>query len=643
MITAAFWLLTGIATAKQLHFTVLHTSDEHSSLLPVPFINYHMGERDFASGGFAKLAALVKEIRAQQADTQVLLLSSGDFTGGTPFSWLILKNQSSELEIMRRLGYNATTIGNHEFDYGPQILADYLLRSGSTTNSLPVIASNLVAPENHDLNRAGIRKNLLLSLSNGLKVGIFALFGKGVHRVSPDAKPVNFSDQHKTAQEQIIALKTAGAQVIIALTHSGINEDRELAAAVPGIHLILGGHDHLQFEKPEQIENTLIMHSGYYLQTMGQLDLAWDLEEQRLKLCNQLTKAPLLHHIDSSIKEDAEIAGIVNGYLSLLDEFIATFTESEFTDSRQIIARSDFVLARGEAFSESTVGNFITDAMRFETEKVTGEKVDFAIQANGTIRGSLLIGSGKDNAGKICLFDLISISSMGCGPDQNPGYPLVSLYFTGEEIYKLLEISALLPQLWGDIYFLQYSGLRYSYDPRRTFWIKQLPFINKPLPAYRSILSAEKLATSGTLSAENVYTALDSSRDKLYHLVTTRYLAAYLPMIGTRLPRLKLTIKNKQGQPVSLDDTIIRDKGREFKVWEATTRYAASFARGTDGLPIIPERYRKTEGRITVGKGSWLWLWPIVTGITAMLILLLLACHFLRRRRSKKPSSPDTQ
>ena len=632
-----FCLLSAAATAaSELPFTVLHTSDEHSSLLPVPFINYRMGEQDLAAGGFARLATLIKRIRAQKAEIPVLLLSSGDFIGGTPFSWLILKNQSPELEIMRRLDYNATTLGNHEFDYGSQILADYLCRPAQTHNWLPVIASNLVAPEDHDINKAGIRKNLLLNLSNGLKIGIFAILGKGVHQVSPEAKPLDFVDQHQTAREQIKLLKTSGAQVIIALTHAGITEDRALAETVPGINLILGGHDHLQFEQPERIGTTLIMHSGYYLQTLGQLDLVWNTEQQTLNLCNKLSKAPLLHKIDSSIEEDADIAEMVNDYLSLLNGFIASFTTGELYDSRQIIAKSDFALTRDKPFSESGVGNFITDAMRFETEKVTGEKVDFAIQANGTIRGSLLIGSNAQNQGQISLFDLISINSMGSGLDHNPGYPLVSLYFTGEEIYRLLEISVLLPQLWGDIYFLQHSGLRYSYDPQRTFWVRLLPFINKPIPAYRSILKAEKLTIHGASPAEDVYTALDSDTNRLYHLVTTRYLATYLPMIGSRLPRLKLTVKNKQGQPIDLDDAIIHDRGREFKAWEATARFAASFARGADGLPAIPERYHSTEGRIAVVQGPWLWLWPIIAGISAIVILLVLTRYFLRLRKKKQ-------
>lgn len=631
--------MLGQAQAEQLRFTVLHTSDEHSSLQPVPLINYQPGEPDQATGGFARLATLISNIREQKKDTPVLLFSSGDFIGGTPFSWLILKNQSPELEIMHRLNYSAATIGNHEFDYGSQGLADYFNRLQNQHKLPPIIASNLIVPDGHAISSSKISRHQLMHLGNGLRVGIFALLGKGAHRVSPDAKPLDFADQHTTAHEQVAWLNKSGAQVVIALTHCGIAEDRELAAAVPGIHLILGGHDHLQFDKPEIASGTLIMHSGYYTQNLGQLDLAWDTDKQAMQLLNQQTSAPILHQINSSIPEDPEISAIIGGYRSQLNQFIASFTGNVFTDVSQIIARSDFELKCHTPFAESTVGNFVTDAMRIESEKVTGEKVDFAIQANGTIRGDLLTGSDKNNSGRISFFDLISISAMGSGPDGEPGYPLVSFYLTGQEVYRLLEIAALLPEIWGDVYFLQFSGLRYTYDPERTFWFRRIPWLNKPLPAHRSVLSAELVKQAGNAATTDTNETINPSSDRLYHLVTTRYLATYLPMVGSRLPALQLTTKNRLGQQISLDEAIIRNKGREFKIWEATARYAESFAQGTDGLPVFPERYRTTEGRIKTGKGTWLWLYPIIATLAAGGLFIVILLNLLRRR--KKQRQPD--
>jgi hypothetical protein len=110
-------------------------------------------------------------------------------------------------------------------------------------------------------------------------------------------------------------------------------------------------------------------------------------------------------------------------------------------------------------------------------------------------------------------------------------------------------------------------------------------------------------------------------------------------MIGSRLPALKLTIKNRLGKQISIDEAIIRDKGREFKIWEATARYAASFAKGTDGLPVFPDRYRTTEGRIKTGKGTWLWLWPLIATLVAGCLFVAILLYLLRRR--KKQRQPD--
>lgn len=627
--------LTISANATLQHFTVLHTADEHSSLMPVPLVDYYPGTHDLATGGFARLATLVKNLRAKNRDKPLLLLSSGDFIGGTPFSWLILTQRSPELAIMYELGYHATTIGNHEFDYGSQGLADYLNRLYDQEKLLPVVVSNLQTPAAHSINQAGIKKHLLLKLNNGLQIGIFALFGKSAHRVSPDAKPFTFADQIETARSQVEQLKQLGAQIIIALTHSGIVEDRELAQSVAGIHLILGGHDHLRFTQPEKVNQTLIMHSGFYTQNLAELPLTWNTDTQQLELDTKNTASPILHKIDSQLTEDQQIAAMVNTCRRQLDTFIASFTSGRFADIRQTIGHSAFDLPRNQPFSETTVGNFVTDAMRIETEKLLEKQVDFAVQANGVIRGGLLTGHGKSNSGNISLYDLISISSMGTGPDGLPGYPLVSLYLTGNEIYRLLEIAAILPQLWGDIYFLQFSGLRYTYDKERTFWIRKIPWLNLPWPAYRSVLSAERLIRSGETPGADVYETLEKSDSRLYHLVTTHYLATYLPMVGSRLPRLKLTIKNRKGDVISLNDAIIRDNDREFKVWEATARYLASFEKNKNSLPEIPERYRTPEGRINPGNGGWLWLWPLMSAFVVM-IMLLIYLHYRFRRKNKK-------
>lgn len=619
--------------ASELRFTIVHTSDEHSSLMPAPMADYVPGQTCPAMGGFARLSTLVERIRQQKNGLAepLLLLSSGDFIGGTPFSWLIQKELAPELDLMRRLGYVATTFGNHEFDYGPEKFVEYFKRGNPEPGAIVLLSANIVIPEDHVFNQLPIKEHLLLTLANGLKIGIFGLLGKGAHRLAPAARPLDFADQQDSARRAVAALKLAGAEVIIALTHAGINEDRELAQAVSGIDLILGGHDHIRTDPPEQVKNTLIMHSGYFLRSAGQLDLAFNRVTGGLRIRNNETSSPIIHELNSNIAEDPQLIRLVDDYRLKLNDFLASFTAGDFSDMGQIIARSEFALIKHQSVSETTVGNFITDAIRFETARITGDQVHFAFHANGIIRGNIIPGTLDATRGNITFFDLATLSGLGSGKDGEPGYPLVSFYLNETEVLNMLEIATLLPLLWGDVYFLQVSGLRYSYDPQRAFWFK-VPIINKPLPAYCSIRHAERYLGDG-LQSEPDYAVLSAWNTKLYHIATTHYLASYLPMVGKKLPRLNLVLKNKQGQPVELDDCLIKLNNREFKLWEAAARYARSFASDSRQIAVIPEYYRQTGGRITIVAGTPLWVGPLI----ALSAILLLVFAF---RLSKKRKSP---
>ncbi|NCB38424.1 MAG: bifunctional metallophosphatase/5'-nucleotidase [Erysipelotrichia bacterium] len=628
-------LLVGVpecVTAEEINFTILHTSDEHSSLLPAPLSEYLPGKTSPAVGGVARLATLVKQVREQKKNEPVLLLSSGDFSGGTPFAWLALKGQSAEIELMQKIGYAATVAGNHEFDYGPAVLADYFLRHQRSFATPQIVSSNLVVPTGHRFDQVKINRHLILSLAGGLKIGILGLMGKAAHRLSPAAAPLDFSDQHTAARREIAALKDAGADVIVALTHAGYYEDVALGESVEGIHLILGGHDHITLDPPKLAGSSILMHSGSYLQTLGQLDLAFDRGTGKLRLRNHETQFPFLRRLDSGVAEDPEIAAIVDRCFKELNQLVAGFTDGAFDDMHTAVARSDFALLKHQTLCETTIGDFIADAIRLETEKVVGQRVDFAMHANGIIRGGINPSTIAASAGEITLFDLVGTCGLGAGADGEPGYPLVSFYLTGAEILNLLEVATLLPILWNDVYFLQFSGLRYRYDPERAVWF-WLPFINKPLPAYRSILQVERFTGNGPQHG-NEFVPVTIGDTALYHVATTHYMASYLPMVGKKLPRLNLVLKDRFGRPVELNQTIVKLEGREFKLWEAAARYICSFEKGGGDLPVVPPCYRSLNDRITVADGPSLWLQPVI--VVCIVAAVVSVLFWWRRRKARR-------
>jgi UDP-sugar diphosphatase len=380
------------------------------------------------------------------------------------------------------------------------------------------------------------------------------------------------------------------------------------------------------------------MHSGAYLQSAGRLELSYDRSSDRISLRNHSEKIPYTYRLDKNFAQEAATAGMVKTSVESLNQTIAKFSGNSFNDIACTVAVSDFSLDRYQAGSETSIGNFITDAMRIEVEKITGRRVDIAMHANGIIRGGLHPATSANVRGNLSLYDLITVSSLGSGKDGQPGYGLVSFFLTEKEVINLLEISTLLPILWNDIYFLQFSGLRYQVDPQRAYWL-WLPIIDKPLPAYRSILAAELYTGPGIQNQES-FRQIDPEGTGLCHVVTTHYMASYLPMVGEKLPRLNIILKNAEGKPVDLDQTIIKIDNREFKLWEATLRYVAGFSTdNAEGQPgLLPEYYRSTGSRIIKVKGQSLWLWPGL-GLVCLLIIVALFL-LLRLRKSKEQSSP---
>jgi len=175
----------------------------------------------------------------------------------------------------------------------------------------------------------------------------------------------------------------------------------------------------------------------------------------------------------------------------------------------------------------------------------------------------------------------------------------------------VLEISVLLSQLLGNTYFLQTSGLTAVYDPHRAVLLT-LPIVDLPVPAGRSVLSAQLFTGSGIQEHQkDSFRSLPRRSDELFHVVTDYYLISFLPMVGELLPRFEVTLRDSEGTPVtSHEDLIIRKDGRELKVWEAVVSYGAS-------LGHMPETYREPSGRLTETRGIPLLLYP-----AAVLILL---------------------
>lgn len=645
LLVILFFGLTGNSFGKlqdnhdALRFTILHTNDEHAALVPRP-----QSESGFdgaqTRGGIARVASLIRDIRNQKrhTDEEVIVVSGGDYISGSPFSWLALRSEAPELRLLLESGYDVLTLGNHEFDYGPELLAEYLRVAGypELSKHTPIVASNTVIPENHPLDALGIQKSYIRTLENGLRIGFLGLMGAHAAGVAPMAEPVTFSGQIKAARSTVDQLISQDVDVIIMLSHSGEHEEAEFALAVPEIDVIIGGHTHSVISKPIVVGKTIIVQTGTEFEYVGKLELEFDRRSNTLSMLNMPSTdsaESYLIPITSEIPEDSKIKALVDEYGVKLSELISEMTYGQVTEYNQTIAKSDVTLVRTPMLAETPLGNFVADAMLVAAEKATSSRVDFVFQASGVIRGDLIPGKHPENDGAVTFYDLVSLIGLGSGPDMMPGYPMVSLYFTGEEVRRIIEISILLSELMGSTYFLQNARLLVDYDPDRAIYFK-IPFRGTPIPSAKSILNVSMYTGDGRQTNNpDDYVSLKKGDQTLYHVVTDYYNASFLPMVGEILPNLKLVMKNEIGNPIELKDRIIYYNGGEAKVWEAVVTYMMQQPINDEGVSVLDASYANTEGRMNKVKGTHILLWPSIFTFVLLISLILGFIYWYWRSR----------
>lgn len=237
--------ITAAAKGKQL--LILHTNDTHSCVIP---LNPNLADTMLAGrGGFLRHAAMIDQMRKE--DKELLLLDSGDFSQGSPY-YTMFKGDV-ETELMNIMGYDAATIGNHEFDFG----LDNMARLFKKVN-FPIVCAN------YDFTGTvveGLVKPYVVIKRKGVKIGIFGLSPKleGLVMASTCAG-VKYLDPIKTANDIADKLKNEEkCDVVICLSHLGWDEaglnDMEMMAKTRNIDLVLGGHSHSYFQKLNYVRN----------------------------------------------------------------------------------------------------------------------------------------------------------------------------------------------------------------------------------------------------------------------------------------------------------------------------------------------------------------------------------------------------
>lgn len=239
--------VTLTAAAKGRQLLILHTNDTHSCVLP---LNPNLADTMLAGrGGFLRRAAMIDQMRKEDKD--LLLLDSGDFSQGSPY-YTMFKGDV-ETELMNIMGYDAATIGNHEFDFGLENMARIFRKA-----KFPIVCAN------YDFTGTvveGLVKPYVIIKRKGVRIGIFGLSPKldGLVMASTCAG-VRYSDPIKTANAVADKLKNEDkCDVVICLSHLGWDEaglnDMEMMAKTRNIDLVLGGHSHSYFKTLNHVRN----------------------------------------------------------------------------------------------------------------------------------------------------------------------------------------------------------------------------------------------------------------------------------------------------------------------------------------------------------------------------------------------------
>ncbi len=410
-------LLAGCGSGDHREITIVHTNDLHGHVLPTRVAGW--SDR---TGGYAIFVSWLEGVRREneEKDIPTLVLDAGDLFMGTVEG--NLTRGRAVVRLMNRAGYDAAAVGNHEFDFG-----FFNFYQMAREADFPFLSANILRKESGEAPE--FIQPFLVREYDGLKVGVIGVTVDETPELTTvgNVSPIVFRNPAESIRPYVRKLRGEGADLLIVLSHLGLEEDRKLAAAVEDIDLIIGGHSHDLLAKPIRAGSrpTLIVQAGSYGRFAGRLDLRVDTGDNRISG----HRAEIF--VNRQYSRPADLP---------TNQLLAEIREEVGGEYDQVvgIALQDIVSADNEG---SPLGNLIADAMR----KKVG--ADAAFQNPYGIRADLL-------RGPVTRRDIFTML-----PFDNS---IVTMDLTGRQIRQLLEQSLTLKK--G---LLQISGLRVEYSPER--------------------------------------------------------------------------------------------------------------------------------------------------------------------------------
>jgi lantibiotic leader peptide-processing serine protease len=443
-----------------LNLTILHTNDFHSRVDQYNRNGARCKQADEAAGlciaGAPRIATLVEQFRNNTEN--VLLLDSGDQFQGTLFFTLF---QGDVLNTtMNYIGYDAMAIGNHEFDSGPGILADFIAAS-----DFPVLSANTVIDPVYEPELASLVQPYVILERGGHQIGIIGLTTPDTSNISSPGPHVTFTDSLTALQAAADELAAQGVNKVIALTHLGYDIDINLAQNVSGVDIIIGGHSHsftyspalpISFSPPTFPQFGPLVPVDTYPSVVHNPDgdpvlfvtaYQWGTFLGNLNVIFS-PDGKILHkegnpiYLGANVAKDPVLDAMLDPYRAEIEELINT-PVGETTVDLLIVQGGQQICRLGECL----MGNLVADAMLWmANEAEPGAGYQIAFQNGGGLRAPILAG----------------IVTMGDVMETLPfGNTIATFELQGTYVKAALENGArLYPS--GNGGFAQVAGLRYT-------------------------------------------------------------------------------------------------------------------------------------------------------------------------------------
>jgi len=602
------------------HLVLLYTSDEHSHLFSFsPERDDHPMATTAADGtlhgGVARRAALIAKEReeAKAAGKDVLLMSAGDNHMGT-LATLAFQTESVDYAAMKALGYDATTIGNHELDFGPKALAQAIASAAQAEGVPPIVASNIhfsdTDSRDDDLaalygsnlaDEKPIHRYLVLNTPGGLKVGVIGYVGVDASHVAPNKTPVSFSapidPKHDGDPDVNLPAVYADLQpvvdilrndehvdLVIGLGHAGVNdpttpegiaagEDTRICENVSGIDVIISGHRHQHEVQPLKMTNTatqrpcVVLSAGSEGRELGRVELTIPPDPSQPIALDEATQT--LEPVNDTIVPDPVVASKVESWVarieaagtqgSTLAQMLSHAAGTTIVDDPASVGDLYFRKLTSTDFDVTDTHAVLwlaADAMLSQTDVLASEGVvpqtDIAAESAGVVRARLLRGK----TGEISAADAFNVVPLGASPvDGTAGYPLVRAHLSLLEFRAVVEFSLALSAS-NDDFDLGFSGIKVEFDKSRPPAEKLIDIFD-PSKGQVMRISLDTDHSDGLDQYDEViYDRAASIGDdgRLLSVVTSSYIAQFAGDAGAKL-------KNEQGQVAPLVDLVLHRNG----------------------------------------------------------------------------------